>query len=79
MNKGSPWYCKFEDNEDIRENLKERLRDVRANLNEYLFEFTRTYLEEKLRPSYEEFLSSPESKEMHKVLKSGEMFEWILS
>ena len=48
-------------------------------MNEYLFEFTRTYLEDKLKPSYDEFLQTEESQEMHAVLKSGEVFEWILS
>ena len=51
-------YCRFEDDQEIRQNLKERMEDIRGNLNEYLFEFTRTYLEEKLRGSYEEFLNS---------------------
>ena len=52
---------------------------MRANLNEYLFEFTRTYLEDKLKPSFDEYLGSPEAREMHEVLKSGEIYEWILS
>ena len=55
----SQWYCRFEDASEIGENIKERLKDVRAHLNEYLFEFTRTYLEDKLKPSYDEFLGSP--------------------
>lgn len=59
ISKESQWYCKFEDDQEIKENLEERLKDVRANLNEYLFEFTRTYLENKLKPSYDEFLRAP--------------------
>ena len=59
--------------------MKSRFNEIRVNLNEYLFEFARTYLEDKLKPSYDDFLLSGESREMQGILKSGEMFEWILS
>ena len=55
------------------------MKDLKSHLNEYLFEFTRTYLEDLLYPSFKEFLESSECARMHSELKAEAMLDWILS
>ena len=44
-----------------------------------MFEFVRPYIEARLTPLFSEFIDSEEFREMRRELRTGEMFEWILS
>ncbi len=46
-------YCSISDEPALLANLKEKYGKLNENLNEFLFEFLRPYLEEKLCKPYE--------------------------
>ena len=75
----SKGYCSFEDQPEVLENILEKYESLESNLDEFLFEFVRPYIESRLSPLYAKFIESPEFEEMKKELRAGEMFEWVLS
>ena len=75
----SQGYCSFEDQPEVLENILQKYHNLEENVDEFLFEFVRPYIEQKLTPLYQEFIESEEFREMKKELRAGEMFEWVLS
>lgn len=61
------------------DNIQSKYENLEANLDEFLFEFVRPYIEERLTPLYSEFINSREFSAMKQELRAGEMFEWVLS
>ena len=72
-------YCPFEDEPDVLTSILEKYENLESNLDEFLFEFVRPYIEKRLSALYTEFTESEEFEGMKRELRAGEMFEWILS
>ena len=79
FSKDSGSECRFEDEAEVLENIREKLSDLERNLDEFLFEFVRPYIEAKLTPIYEEFTRSDGFAKMQKDIEVGEVFEWMIS
>ncbi len=59
--------------------LLRKYQSLEENIDEFLFEFARPYIEARLSPLYAEFMHSQEFRQMKKELRAGELFEWMLS
>ena len=54
----SKGYCPFEDEPDVLDNILQKYSNLESNLDEFLFEFVRPYIERRLAPLYREFVHS---------------------
>ena len=79
LSQESKSYCRFEEQPEVLENIKEKFMELEENLDEFLFEFVRAYIEPRLSPLYSEFIESREFEKMRRELRAGEMFHWVLS
>ena len=59
--------------------IREKYESLEENLDEFLFEFVRPYIEARLTPLYKEFIEAKEFQAMKKEIRAGEIFEWVLS
>ena len=60
-------------------NIRQKYENLEENLDDFLFEFVRPYIEAKLGPLYDEFKQSEVFEKMVKDIEIGEMFHWVLS
>ena len=60
----SKGFCPFEDEPDVLVTILEKYSSLESNLDEFLFEFVRPYIEQRLSPFYREFTSSEEFERM---------------